>query len=61
MRLLDRWPGPTGVLDVFNWYAEPMFEGFKTVDVDVDGIRIHARASGDGPPVLLLHISEGHV
>jgi len=38
-----------------------MFEGFKTVDVDVDGIRIHARASGDGPPVLLLHISEGHV
>jgi haloacetate dehalogenase len=32
-----------------------MFEGFETVDVDVDGVRIHARVGGEGPPVLLLH------
>ena len=32
-----------------------MFEGFETVDVDVDGVRIHARVGGDGPPALLLH------
>jgi haloacetate dehalogenase len=32
-----------------------MFEGFETVDVDVDGVRIHARVAGEGPPVLLLH------
>ena len=32
-----------------------MFEGFETVDVDVDGVRSHARVGGEGPPVLLLH------
>lgn len=32
-----------------------MFEGFAATDVDVDGVRIHARVGGDGPPVLLLH------
>lgn len=32
-----------------------MFEGFATRDVDVDGVRIHARVGGSGPPVLLLH------
>ena len=32
-----------------------MFEGFETTDVDVAGVRIHARLGGEGPPVLLLH------
>ena len=32
-----------------------MFEGFEAVDVDVDGVRSHARVGGEGPPVLLLH------
>ena len=32
-----------------------MFEAFENVDVDVDGVRIHARVGGEGPPVLLLH------
>jgi haloacetate dehalogenase len=32
-----------------------MFDGFETVDVPVDGVRIHARIGGDGPPLLLLH------
>ncbi|MGH3960953.1 alpha/beta fold hydrolase [Mycobacterium sp.] len=32
-----------------------MFAGFDTVDVDIDGVRIHARVGGEGPPVLLLH------
>ncbi|MDO9457341.1 alpha/beta fold hydrolase [Nocardioides sp.] len=32
-----------------------MFEGFESGDVDVDGVRIHARVGGSGPPVLLLH------
>ncbi|HEX7827950.1 MAG TPA: alpha/beta hydrolase [Mycobacterium sp.] len=32
-----------------------MFRGFNTHDVDVDGVRIHARVGGQGPPVLLLH------
>lgn len=32
-----------------------MFEAFATRDVDVDGVRIHARVGGSGPPVLLLH------
>jgi len=32
-----------------------MFEGFETVDVDVAGVRIHARVGGEGEPVLLLH------
>lgn len=33
-----------------------MFEGFESFDIDVDdGIRIHGRRAGDGPPLLLLH------
>ncbi|MQA09577.1 MAG: alpha/beta fold hydrolase [Pseudonocardiaceae bacterium] len=32
-----------------------LFEGFRTHDVDVGGVRIHAVVGGDGPPVLLLH------
>jgi haloacetate dehalogenase len=32
-----------------------MFEGFQTVDVPVEGIGIHARIGGAGPPLLLLH------
>ena len=32
-----------------------MFEGFRRVDVEVAGLRIHARIGGSGPPLLLLH------
>ena len=32
-----------------------MFEGFEDVDVEVAGVRIHARVGGSGPAVLLLH------
>src|SRR4051812_35678038 len=32
-----------------------MFTGFTSHDVDVAGVRIHARVGGNGPPVLLLH------
>ena len=32
-----------------------MFSGFMIHDVEVDGVRIHARVGGKGPPVLLLH------
>jgi haloacetate dehalogenase len=32
-----------------------MFDGFETTDLDIDGVRIHARIGGAGPPVLLLH------
>lgn len=32
-----------------------MFDGFESVGVSVDGVRIHARVGGEGPPVLLLH------
>jgi len=32
-----------------------MFRGFTVHDVDVGGVRIHARVGGEGPPVLLLH------
>lgn len=32
-----------------------MFEGFETFDIDSDGIRIHGRIGGEGPPLLLLH------
>jgi haloacetate dehalogenase len=32
-----------------------MYRGFTVHDVDVNGVRIHARVGGDGPPVLLLH------
>ncbi|MFI7480911.1 alpha/beta fold hydrolase [Kocuria sp. M1R5S2] len=32
-----------------------MFDGFSSHDVPVAGGTVHARAAGDGPPVLLLH------
>ena len=32
-----------------------MFEGFETRRVTVDGIDLHLRIAGDGPPLLLLH------
>ncbi|MFI6771527.1 alpha/beta fold hydrolase [Nocardia sp. NPDC050412] len=32
-----------------------MFTEFTTHDIDVEGVRIHARVGGEGPPVLLLH------
>ena len=32
-----------------------MFEGFETETVDVGEVRIKARVSGNGPPLLLLH------
>lgn len=32
-----------------------MFQGFRTFDIDNDGIRIHGRIGGEGPPLLLLH------
>ncbi|MDQ3105094.1 MAG: alpha/beta hydrolase [Actinomycetota bacterium] len=32
-----------------------MFAGFETVDADVNGVRLHARVGGSGPPLLLLH------
>jgi haloacetate dehalogenase len=36
-------------------YEGFVFDGFATVDVDLGGVRIHARIGGEGPPVLLLH------
>jgi len=39
-----------------------VFDGFEVFDVDVDGVRIHGRRGGSGPPVLLLHgIPETHL
>jgi haloacetate dehalogenase len=32
-----------------------LFPGFKTIDIDVEGARIHAVTAGKGPPALLLH------
>ena len=32
-----------------------MFEGFETLDIEVNGIHIHGRHGGNGPPLLLLH------
>ncbi len=32
-----------------------MFEGFETIDADIDGITIHAVIGGKGDPLLLLH------
>ena len=32
-----------------------MFEGFETLDVKTEGVRIHGRHGGNGPPLLLLH------
>ena len=31
------------------------FADFDRVDVDIDGVNIHARVAGSGPPHLLLH------
>lgn len=36
-------------------YEGFVLAGFQSVDVSVDGVRIHARVAGEGPPVLLLH------
>jgi len=39
-----------------------VFDGFEVFDVEVDGVRIHGRRGGSGPPVLLLHgIPETHL
>ncbi|HKH90256.1 MAG TPA: alpha/beta hydrolase [Gemmatimonadaceae bacterium] len=35
--------------------SDSPFEGFETIDVDVGETTIHARRSGSGPPLLLLH------
>jgi alpha/beta hydrolase fold len=36
--------------------------GFDTIDIDVDGARIHAVTAGSGPPELLLHgFPQSHV
>jgi haloacetate dehalogenase len=32
-----------------------MLEGFETLDIKTNGVDIHGRHSGDGPPLLLLH------
>ncbi|MEV0008539.1 alpha/beta hydrolase [Streptomyces sp. NPDC047973] len=32
-----------------------MFEGFRTLTVETDGVPVHVRTAGDGPPLLLLH------
>jgi haloacetate dehalogenase len=32
-----------------------LFPGFRFVDVDAGGVRVHAVAGGSGPPLLLLH------
>lgn len=32
-----------------------MFEGFKILDIDINGVHIHGRHGGGGPPLLLLH------
>ncbi|MDO9252479.1 MAG: alpha/beta hydrolase [Hydrogenophaga sp.] len=32
-----------------------MFKGFQTRTVHRDGVRLHTRMAGDGPPLLLLH------
>lgn len=35
--------------------ASTLLDGFDARDVQVDGVRIHARVAGSGDPVLLLH------
>ncbi len=32
-----------------------LFDGFRDASTQIDGIRIHARIGGNGPPLLLLH------
>jgi haloacetate dehalogenase len=32
-----------------------MFDAFTLHDIEVDGVRLHARRGGEGPPLLLLH------
>lgn len=32
-----------------------LFDGFEVQDVDVDGVTIHCRVGGAGPPILMLH------
>jgi haloacetate dehalogenase len=32
-----------------------MFEGFETLDIEINGVHIHGRHGGEGPPLLLLH------
>src|SRR6184192_2755131 len=32
-----------------------MFEGFERRDITVNGVRLHVRAGGSGPALLLLH------
>lgn len=40
----------------------PFFPGFKAVDVEIDGLNIHAVTGGAGPPLLLVHgASQSHV
>ncbi|MCM2328094.1 MAG: alpha/beta hydrolase [Lysobacter sp.] len=34
---------------------EALFPGFRVLDVDTGGVRVHAVAGGSGPPLLLLH------
>jgi haloacetate dehalogenase len=33
----------------------PMLKDFRTFDIERDGVRLHGRMAGDGPPLLLLH------
>lgn len=36
--------------------AQPLFPGFRSIDVDTDSdVRIHGIVGGEGPPLLLLH------
>ncbi len=40
----------------------PFFPGFKAIDVEVDGVPIHAVTGGSGPPLLLIHgASQSHI
>jgi haloacetate dehalogenase len=32
-----------------------MFDAFTQHDIEIDGVRLHARRGGEGPPLLLLH------
>lgn len=42
-------------MGVRNGGVLPVYDGFQSVDIVVDGVRIHARVGGSGAPVLLLH------